>query len=137
MINVVGALLVRGHSFLLAQRAYGDLKGHWEFPGGKVNESEDFFDAIKRELKEELNLDIIPQKVVDTFTHHYPFATIQLTLVSCLLASESPPPISDGSHLDHAWVTLESIRQPLAPLDSKIVDYLKNINGSETILAQV
>jgi 8-oxo-dGTP diphosphatase len=98
MIYVVAAFINHNHSFLLARRAYGNLKGYWEFPGGKVHRAEKPFDALKREIKEELNLDIVPKKVIGSFTHEYSFAKVHLTLISCVLASTNHKIVSDGSH---------------------------------------
>lgn len=124
MIKVVGGLITHGDKFLVAERAYGNLKGHWEFPGGKIEPGENLFDAIKREIKEELALDIEPKKVINTFTHTYPFDTVELTLIQCDLVSDLKDLVSDGSHDGIDWVTLDKIDKAFAPLDEKVKNYL-------------
>ena len=57
-IEVSAAIIEKNGNVLAAQRGYGDFKGKWEFPGGKIKEGEDYEDALRREIKEELNADI-------------------------------------------------------------------------------
>lgn len=56
-INVVAAIIIKDNKIFATQRGYGDFKGGWEFPGGKIEENELPRDAIIREIKEELNID--------------------------------------------------------------------------------
>lgn len=129
MINVVGALIIKNDKFLLAQRAGGELKGKWEFPGGKVKEDESGFEAIKREIKEELNLAVTPLTEILTFRHKYPFGGIRLILIKCSLDDQVPQIISDGSHTKTIWVTLQEKGLDLAPLDQKVFNYLIKNNA--------
>ena len=129
MIHVVAAYLTRRDSFLTCQRAYGELKGLWEFPGGKVNPGEELFDAIKREMMEELGLHITPQKVIRSFTHTYPFATIHLTLIHCMMNDETQQIKTDGSHSQVAWTTLSNNKRSFAPLDQTIFEYLSTFHS--------
>ena len=57
-IEVVAAIIEKEDQFLATQRGYGQFKGLWEFPGGKIDGDETKEDALKREIKEELNCDI-------------------------------------------------------------------------------
>lgn len=128
MINVVAAYITSNNKFLITKRAKGELKGLWEFPGGKVEKDESSFAAIEREIKEELNIEILPQKELQIFTHNYPFAEIHLNLIHCDLPSNQTI-TSDGSHTKYSWVTLAKTRnKKFAPLDEKIINYLKSIN---------
>jgi 8-oxo-dGTP diphosphatase len=128
MIKVVAAYIPSGDKFLITKRAKGELKGLWEFPGGKVEKDESNFAALEREIKEELNIEILPQKELQTFTHNYPFAEIHLNLIHCDLP-DNQTITSDGSHTKYLWVTLAETRnKKFAPLDEKIINYLKYIN---------
>ncbi len=125
-IAVVGALLVNENKFLVAQRAKGELAGCWEFPGGKIEEGETEFEAIEREIREELGLAVEAKKKVSTFEHEYPFAVISLTLITCHLKPESKDMTLDGSHLDVKWIDATENDLTFAPLDKKIFEYVVN-----------
>lgn len=130
MINVVAAYLTSGATFLITKRAKGELKGLWEFPGGKVEPNEDNFSAIKREIKEELDLDITPLKEIKAFTYKYTFADIYLTLIHCTLSTNAAI-TSDGSHNSFQWISInEAEAFKFAPLDQQIIDLIK-LNKTE------
>lgn len=124
-ITVAAALIKSQTKILLAQRAYGHLKGKWEFPGGKIDPGETPFQTIQREIKEELQIDIQPQKEVKKFEHQYDFAKVHLTLIECEIKNDSQKIISDGSHTKIDWISLEEKNLDLAPLDQKIFTYLQ------------
>lgn len=124
MIKVVAALIKKNGLILLGKRAKGRLKGLWEFPGGKIEQDEDIFDVIKREILEELQASIIPEKVIGTFSHKYSFDTIHLTLISCKFLNLKQEIVSDGSHADFAWIDPNDNKRKLAPLDQKILTNL-------------
>ena len=58
VVNVVCAIIVHEGKILGTQRGYGDFAGGWEFPGGKIEPGELPEDAVRRELKEELDLEV-------------------------------------------------------------------------------
>lgn len=125
LIKVVVALIRHNKKILMAKRAGGELKGKWEFPGGKIRKGEDPKEAIVREIKEELNLEIVPLREINTFYHEYPFAKLQLTLIECEIKDKKPQILLDGSHTKISWVDVEDNQLGLTPLDEKIFAYLK------------
>ena len=92
-IEVVAAMIQVEDMILVVQRkedekAYKSLK--WEFPGGKVEEGERPEDAVIREVKEELQLDINPVAPVGRVVYEYPDSTVDLTLFHCALIDDLP-----------------------------------------------
>jgi 8-oxo-dGTP diphosphatase len=123
MISVVAAFIKNKDKILIAQRAKGELKGKWEFPGGKIEPGETPTEAIIREIKEELSLEIVPISEINTFEYKYTFADIKLTLIQCNIVSQMEGFKSDGSHLNVQWADINQ-GIDFAPLDSLISEYL-------------
>ncbi|MCP9766134.1 (deoxy)nucleoside triphosphate pyrophosphohydrolase [Lacihabitans soyangensis] len=79
MITVVCAIIIIENKILVAQRSPNmSLPLKWEFPGGKLEQNEDEISCIKREIKEELNIEIIILKRLIPVTHKYPNFEINL-----------------------------------------------------------
>ena len=85
MIKVVAALIENNNKILLAKRSTGDINvfGKWEFPGGKVEQNENEFDAIEREIKEEFELTIKARKFITNNICEYPTKIVDLRLYKC------------------------------------------------------
>ena len=71
-IRVVAAVIKDGDKIFATQRGYGDLKGGWEFPGGKIEPGETPQEALKREILEELDTEIAVGDLIDTIEFDYP-----------------------------------------------------------------
>ena len=71
-IRVVAAVIRCGNQIFATQRGYGPYKGGWEFPGGKIEAGESPQDALKREIREELNTEIEVGDLIDTIEYDYP-----------------------------------------------------------------
>ena len=71
-VRVVAAVIKDNGKIFATQRGYGDFKGGWEFPGGKIEEGETPQEALKREIREELDTEIVVGELIDTIEYDYP-----------------------------------------------------------------
>lgn len=101
VVNVVGAAIVDEDKILCAQRGYGDLKGQWEFPGGKIEPGETGEQAIIREIKEELDVDICVLRYITTSSYDYPTFHINLAIYEAVITKGE---IHDHEHTSLKWV---------------------------------
>ena len=91
-IAVVAAVIERDDAFLLTLRPEGThLAGHWEFPGGKVHDSETHAEALRREIFEELDAVAVVGELVHTVTHAYPEKVVELFFYRCELDGDAKP----------------------------------------------
>ncbi len=105
-INVSAALIIKDNKVFATQRGYGEWKGWWEFPGGKIEDGECPREALVREIKEELDADIIVGDLLDTVEWDYPTFHLTMHCFICTLQSES---IHLNEHEDSAWLTDETL----------------------------
>ena len=88
-IEVAAAILVRAGRILVCSRPRGsDLADFWEFPGGKAEPGETLREALIREIREELALEILPQDIFWRLDHDYPDKSVRVTF---FLASQTDP----------------------------------------------
>ena len=86
-IKVVAAIIIEDNKVFATQRGYGDMKGGWEFPGGKVEERELPEEALVREIKEELDTEIIVGELLDTVEYDYPKFHLSMDCFVCRIES--------------------------------------------------
>ncbi len=120
-IEVVAAIIHEGNSFLATQRGYGEFKGLWEFPGGKIDDGESNEEALIREIKEELNCDIKINKFLLTIEYTYPTFHLIMHCYLCNLLSE----FTLLEHDDYQWLDKNTLRDvEWLEADIEVVDYL-------------
>lgn len=86
-INVVAAIIIKDGRLFATQRGYGDWKDWWEFPGGKVEPSETPQDALRREIREELQVEIEVDKLLTTVEYDYPRFHLSMQCFLCSVVS--------------------------------------------------
>ena len=122
-IEVVAAIIQREGAYFATQRGYGEFEGMWEFPGGKIESGESRESALKREIQEELGIDITIDKFLCTTEYDYPL--FHLTM-HCYLCSVESGMIELREHKSARWLTVESLDSvEWLPADKEIINKLK------------
>lgn len=82
-IKVVAAVIKNGNKIYATQRGYGEFKGGWEFPGGKIEQGETSQEALVREIEEELETKIKVNDLIDTIEYDYPTFHLSMECFWC------------------------------------------------------
>ena len=124
-IEVVAAIIIKGDKVFSTQRGYGDFKGWWEFPGGKIEPDESPEDALKREIQEELGVDITIDKFLCTTKYDYP--SFHLTM-HCYLCNIGAGKIELREHKSARWLRPEELGSvEWLPADKDVISRLNNL----------
>lgn len=120
MVEVVAALIRQGQRFLICQRPAHKARGLlWEFVGGKVEPGETQEQALARECREELAVELAVGDVFMEVVHEYPDITVHLTLYNAAIAQGEPQRLE---HNDIRWITPAEIPlYPFCPADEEIL----------------
>ena len=86
-IKVVAAVIRDGNRIFATARGYGEYKGGWEFPGGKIEPGETPEEALKREIMEELDTEIEVGELIDTIEYDYPAFHLSMDCFWCRVVS--------------------------------------------------
>ena len=121
---IIKAVSEKGETIIFAtQRGYGDLKGGWEFPGGKIEEGETPQEALKREIMEELETEITVGELIDTIEYDYP--TFHLSM-DCFWAEIVSGDLVLKEHEAAKWLTKEELDSvDWLPADITLIDKIK------------
>jgi A/G-specific adenine glycosylase len=117
-VVTAGVLQRRGRVLLAKRPSEGLLGGLWEFPGGKLEEGEDLPSALRRELREELGVDVRVGEAFGVYRHAYTHFRITLHAFVCELVDGRPQPL-EATEL--AWVRpAELAKYPMGKVDRLI-----------------
>ena len=127
-IRVVAAVIKatneNGEPIIFAtQRGYGDFKGGWEFPGGKIEEGETPQDALIREIREELDTEIVVGELIETIEYDYP--TFHLSM-DCFWAEIVSGDLVLKEHEAAKWLTKDELGSvEWLPADVALVEKIR------------
>jgi len=126
-IIVTAAIIQHQKQVLIAQRPLnGLLGGMWEFPGGKLNPGEDLVACLKREICEELGIEIIVEDAFGTYRHAYTHFRVTLHAFCCRLAGAALPQVLQVQ--DIRWVDVRELAgYPMGKIDRQIASQLINM----------
>lgn len=132
-IEVVAAIIVKGKKVFATQRGYGEFKDGWEFPGGKIEPGESPEEALVREIREELDVDIKVGRLLETVEYDYPKFHLTMHCFICELLSEE---IVLKEHEDAKWLEEDELDSvDWLPADVGIIDKIfavkQDCNGAE------
>lgn len=124
----MAALIYQNWRFLIAKRKMGDtFGGFWEFPGGTVDPGESREAALKREIREELDLDIDVGREIYSLKAETPNSRLTIYLFECKILRGSPRAIECS---EVSWERLKDLRNiNFIPGDKKIVEWLEDKYG--------
>lgn len=105
-VKVVAAVIRKGNRIFATARGYGDFKGQWEFPGGKIEAGETPQQALKREIMEELDTEIDVKNLIGTIEFDYPTFHLSMDCFWCDIISGD----LDLKEADEArWLTKDEL----------------------------
>jgi len=123
-IEVAAALVFRDGKLLIARRPpRAHLGGLWEFPGGKREPGESYEQCLRRELAEELGIEVQVHDLVEALTHEYPDRSVPLRFFRCRWLRHEP---QTPAGQDLAWVTAADLFNYEFPAaDARLLDRLR------------
>lgn len=128
-VRVVAAIIMavneQGENMIFAtQRGYGEFKDGWEFPGGKIEAGETPQEALKREIREELDTESAVGELLDTVEYDYPAFHLSMDCFWCTIVSGE---LVLKEHEAARWLTKEQLREVAwLPADISLVDRISD-----------
>ena len=122
---VIKAVNGSGEPIIFAtQRGYGDFKGGWEFPGGKIEEGETPQEALKREIMEELDTEISVGELIDTIEYDYPEFHLSMDCFWCEIVNGE---LVLKEHEDARWLTRDQLDDvEWLPADISLIELVRS-----------
>lgn len=132
---VIRAVNEEGRPIIFAtQRGYGEFKGGWEFPGGKIEPGETPEEALRREIREELETEIAVGKLIETVEYDYPSFHLSMDCFWCEVVSGD---LILKEAEEARWLTAETLDEvDWLPADKGLVERLRELlqaAGNESV----
>ena len=105
-VKVVAAIIIHENKIFATQRGYGEFKDGWEFPGGKIEPGETPQEALVREIKEELDIEIEVKDFLETVEYDYPAFHLSMDCFFCVIKSGE---LVLKEHEAAKWLTVETL----------------------------
>jgi len=126
-IEVSAAVIIRGGEVLLTSRDDHGGRRYWEFPGGKREAGETYAACLRRELHEELGIEVRVFDTIYCIDHEYPGKMVHLRFLRCLLPDETAA-IVPREGQECRWVAAASLAaDELLPADAPLAAYLRQV----------
>lgn len=124
-IKVVAAVIQNQNKILATQRGYGDLRGGWEFPGGKIEDGESPEEALSREIEEELGCKVSVDHYICNVEYDYPDFHLSMKCYLCSISNGHPTLLE---HSDAKWLAKDELYSvDWLPADVFVVDKLSEL----------
>jgi 8-oxo-dGTP diphosphatase len=125
-IVVTAAVIERHGEFLLTRRLQGaHLEGCWEFPGGKCDAGESLEACLAREIREELDVDVLVRLELLACAHEYPDRVVELHFFDCEMVGEPSARLNQ----EMRWVPQGELRSlQFPPADDALIELLTRIS---------
>ncbi len=128
---VIHALNSRGETVIFAtQRGYGEYKDWWEFPGGKIEAYETPEQALRREIREELDAGVTVEKLLTTVEYDYPAFHLSMDVFWC---SRGDGQLTLLEHEAARWLPMDSLHEVnWLPADIQVLDAIEKAGRDRT-----
>ena len=134
-IRVVAAVIRDKDKIFATARGYGEFKGQWEFPGGKIEAGETPQEALAREIREELATEIEVGDLIHTIEYDYPAFHLSM---DCFWATIKAGKLTLLEAEDAKWLTKETLRSvQWLPADLELIDKIETELLIDKIEAEV
>ena len=122
-VRVVAAIIIHEDKIFATQRGYGEFKDGWEFPGGKIEPGETPQEALVREIKEELDIEIEVKDFLETVEYDYPEFHLSMDCFFCTIRSGE---LVLKEHEAAKWLTAERLESvEWLPADKGLVEGIR------------